>query len=242
MTIIEEILNRHNIEEIYNQSRCRTFKQTQKSRYYPTYDIEEKLVKIENIKCQLFKISQNNKIDYYITDFEVLEKGLDGFVHYGQNIATKEVIAIKYGNFGPNEINSLIKTDMYIAHSNGIIQNILLMKKAPGISYRDIIKNEFIPDETKIRIHKLIIKKFSKLSDKHDIYHGNLNPKNIFVDINNNYQVTFTGFKHSMFLPDVYFDINKFNGNTAFLPGLRGGLFQNYVSSIYHANYVTSKL
>src|SRR5437868_3415557 len=131
MTITEEFINKHNIEEIYNFSTCGTFKQTQQSRFFSIYNIEEKIVTIENRTCQIFKKNCNNKIDYYVTDFEVLDQGSNGSVHYGLNVSTKEVIVIKYGYFGPNEINSLMKTELYIAHYNTFSQNILLMKKAP---------------------------------------------------------------------------------------------------------------
>jgi serine/threonine protein kinase len=243
-----------NIEDICKQTSYTPSRSIQKSIYFPTYEIERTLLqKInDNKNYQIFKIVNSNKIDYYVTEFKLIGRGGYGFVFEGVNIITKEIIAIKYGHIKPNEIISLIKIGFYIAHmDDNLWDDILLMKRAQGVSYDNILRNKSISDQTKIKIHKEAIKKIIELGNKYNIYHGDTDPRHVFVENNNNdnncdYKITLIDFGNSRHVSDLNFfikcDIDMFNQNTKYLSSYCGKSFCDYIESLHDIEYVRSSL
>jgi serine/threonine protein kinase len=177
-----------------------------------------------NNETNILAINNN----HYTTNMtNKLGKGVYGTVYEGFNIITGEKIAFKFCNVHLNEINCLIKTELYIAHT----QNCILMKKAPGITYLDILKDQSISDEIKINLHKKVINKFIELGLKYSINHNDVKPEHVFIDIENNI-ITIVDFGRSTFTCNIENDIYSLNYGVKYHYKHCGQSFKNYIDSL----------
>ena len=160
---------------------------------------------------------------------------------------TGESVVAKYGYYfiRNNEIISLKKTKLYIAH----MRRIVLMHKARGVSYEHILKNKSISDEIKIEIHKKIVSELVNLNKIYGIIHGDAQPKHIFIEfeIKNDYvtsspfMITFIDFGNSDIIDcnlknNCDSDINYFNEHVRDISSdYCGKLFNEYIIKLLYA-------
>ena len=196
-----DLLTIHNIDETFDRAPC-YYEHHQKSSDFKIY---EKPIETKNNLYQVFKIVRNNEKDYFYLDYKKrIGQGGYGTVYQGTNVKTGKMIVIKrLENVYKDEIQCLKKYGTYIAHT----WNQILIEKAPGISYEDILKNESISDGMKIELHKKILDKIIELHEKYKIIHGDMKPEHIFIDENEN--ITFVDFGLS-----VCCDTNSVDSNT----------------------------
>ncbi len=201
-------LTKYNIEhefQMINKSMTQTIK---RSKYYPSYTIIKKNINIKNNSYVVFKIIKENKIYYYASEKnKYIGEGYNGVVYDGYNVLTNELIVVKYGYIGNYEVTCLIITDMYICHMNDIV----IMRKAPGISYDKILMNKSISDGKKIVLHKKIINNLINLGLKYNILHCDPKPEHIFIHDD---KITFIDFGLSELKSSINSDIEDFNKHT----------------------------
>ncbi len=149
-----------------------------------------KTSKIKHNHYDIFKITDSDKtVSYFVIDKKkFIGSGCFGQVYQGFDVLTKDQIVAKYGSYiGSDEIKCLKKTGLYLGYlvlkNNVYVQGIILMKKAHGKDYDQILRDPLISDQEKIQIHEKIIDKYNQLLDKHGICHWDTKSEHIFVDL-----------------------------------------------------------
>jgi hypothetical protein len=127
----------------------------------------------------IFRIMKNK---YYVVNRrKFIGNGTSGHVHEGHDVATREPIVVKYGKIGINEIECLKKNGSYIG-SYSSTQNIVLMHRALGNPYLQILMDQSIASEKKIQIHKQIINALNQLFMDHGICHNDMQARHVYID------------------------------------------------------------
>lgn len=165
---------KHNINDLFNQCQSSyPFKTKVRSEFFLTYQIEQRIFDQKNQWCHIFKITKNNKVLFFVVDFaKQIGNGCSGRVYEGPDITDNTLIVVKYGEITHNEIISLQKTNQYIAHFSDC--RCVLMHKAQGIDYEQIIKDKSISDLKKIIYHAKILNHIIEFATKYNIYHGDI--------------------------------------------------------------------
>jgi hypothetical protein len=231
------ILTKNNIDSLFDNAYTNIHNYVKKSEYYTSYEIIKKTIEVDKNKYFVFKIIINYNIMYYATDMKnKLGFGGYGIVYEGFNVITGEKIALKFCNVHFDEIVCLIKTELYIAHT----QDVIIMKKAPGLKYSDILKDKSISDEMKINLHKKVINKYIELGVKHSIEHNDAKVDHIFIEIENDI-ITLIDFGLSTFRGNTRADIHNLNQNVKYYYTYCDESFKNYIDSLYDKTYVYEK-
>ncbi len=218
----------HELKKIKPYPQSQTIKCT---KFFPSYNILQENIHIKNNNYEVFKITKGNEINYYLNDNNIyLGRGCNGEAWQGINLKTQDNIVIKYGYIGIHEVTCLIKTGLYIAH----IDRIILIKKAPGISYGIFLMNSIISDNKKIILHKKIIDKLIELGETHNIYHGDIKPEHIFIE---NDKITLIDFGSSKLQKCIRDDIDNLNKNTLMYCS-QNTLLRGYIKSIKNKSLI----
>lgn len=231
-------LTQHNINRLFEQRR-KSSKLTIRSEFFPAYEIEKIIIETKQSRRQVFKITQNGNISFFVIDFgKKIGEGGFGRVYEGYCISNDEPIVAKYGNITRNEIIALQKTRQYIAHSNDCV----LMHRARGTDYERILQDKSISDSRKIELHAKILSKITELKERYNIYHGDARPRHIFIE---NGVITFIDFglsEHEQFNNFTKYDIHKFNRTTKEIAiNHCGKEFIQYIDSLSDVKYWREK-
>jgi tRNA A-37 threonylcarbamoyl transferase component Bud32 len=169
-------------------------------------------IKTESQNYNVYKFNSRGEIAYYAVNKNMcVGSGSDGDVYAGFNILTGEPLVAKYGYIGVYEEEFLKKTGLYIASEINLIPSTVLMHRAPGTNYDNILRDSSISDNKKIEIHEKIIEKILDLRNIHNISHNDIALRHIFVDLNNNDQITMIDFGMStpVTIVDEYEDMTE---------------------------------
>ncbi len=197
-------LTKDNIDAEFNKARC-----GYEHRQHSDFKIYQKTIKTKTNSYQIFKIDKNNETDYIASEFkEIIGEGGFGRIYEGFSVITKKIIIIKrVENVYENEIECLKKIGTYIANT----WNTILMERAEGISYQNILMNNSISDKNKIILHKIILIKIIELHKKFHIIHNDMKPAHIFIGKNDN--ITFIDFGLSRMYDSEPLNFNSLNSN-----------------------------
>lgn len=236
-------LTEYNIQSVFDQSHSgyRTYQES------PEYEIYQKYIETQNQYLRVFKMIQNGKIDYFVSEYKKsIGQGAYGSASLAINIVTGDIIVVKdaheWRGIVDDETLCLKKVGSYIAHTGKTI----LMKKAHGISYQDILKNNTITDERKIDLHKKVIKKLIELHKIYHIIHNDAKPEHIFIDENDRIELIDFGLS---FCKSVAFSLEylkrSYNKEIGYLnvhaqqdcAGHCGKLFDQYIDSLHDSEY-----
>ncbi len=197
-------LTKDNIETAFNKANC-----YYESRQQSDFKLYQKTIKTKTTSYQVFKIVKNNETDYIASELKkIIGEGGFGRVYEGFSVITKKIIIIKrLENVYENEIQCLKKMGTYIANT----WNTILMERAIGLSYQDILMNISISDAKKIILHKEILIKIIELHTKYQIIHNDIKPAHIFIDKENN--ITFIDFGLSRIYDPEHPNLKTLNSN-----------------------------
>lgn len=216
------LFERHMIDRLFARCNLETNEQ-----YNTSGSIT--ISKINYHHYHVFRVIEKGNTTYFVIDTKkFVGSGCFGYVYMGFDVLTKETVVAKYGDIGTNEIECLKKTGLYIAS----MPSIILMHKAPGKDYDQILRDPIISDQKKILIHGKIIDKYNQLLGKHNICHYDPKPEHVFVDDN---VITFIDFGSSYY-PTVSFfnsDISYFNMRIKTMYAkVYGKIFKKYIESL----------
>lgn len=171
------------IDSFEKQDAERMFKHTNKKKIYSDQIDGINISMIKKAHHNIFKVEKDDSIEYYIVNtVESIGAGEYGQCYQGINVTTKKAIVGKYGEIYQNEIICLERTGLYIACiPGGRLSGIVLMYRAPGRDYIQILMDETITDHEKTKIHENIINKYIELNKIHHILHRDVKPEHIFV-------------------------------------------------------------
>lgn len=203
------------------------------------HQIQQKYIQINEKEHNVFKVIKDGTIDYFIVDAKILGEGAHGLTREAISIVSGKTIVVKYKYSHTGEVHDeaecLKRVGMHIAHSRKII----LMEKAKGTCYTDILTNRSVTDEKKIELHKKIINKLTELHEKYYIRHNDPKPEHIFIDENENIQFIDFGISDcneepfsSNYLKQS--DIDYLNEHTyKYCDNRCGESFDKYIDSLY---------
>ena len=192
----------------------------------------------------IIQLSNKNNVEYYSVDTKrEIGSGCSGNVYAAVDLTNSRMnIVVKYGHIGNDEVKCLQRVGLYIAQSTSIV----LMLRAPGVSYETILQDSLTTDERKIQMHRKIISSFDHLKQL-GIFHGDTQPRHIFVE---NDLVTFIDFGESELVSNVqqldFFsshDVDCFNGHVDSLAtSFCGAKFHSYMKTQYRRPWIFSEL
>lgn len=176
-----DVLTKDNIEKMFNQNSGNP----EISEKSLDHEIYQKNIRTKDMQQSVFKVINDEKVSYYVTNEQKsLSQKKNSKVYEASDIITGKTIIVKYISENnaqiENEAHCLKKIGSYIAHT----KNVILMEKAHGTSYQDILKNKTITYERKIDLHKKIIEKLKELNEKAHIHHKDMKPWHIFIGEN----------------------------------------------------------
>lgn len=245
-----DILTKDNIVNVFDQTNY-SFKYSDfKYAAFDDFEIHEKIIKTKLNHYKVFRVTKNNTNKYFVFDYKILlGSGMSGTSYQGYDIMTGKNIVMKelYGSMNTNEISCLKKVSLHIAHT----WNTILMERAQGITYLDIIMNKSICDERKIELHNKIIIALNNLHETHNIQHNDLQPRHIFIDVNDT--ITFIDFSLSFYTSEhlnlINIFLNLINGHFSIESDLTylcrfvkyyqvysGIAFNQYIDSMYYSS------
>jgi len=223
-------MRKYNVNELFKELEIKIKINTNSQ----NYQVSKIIIKTKYHRYHIFKVIRNTEISYYAIDLNKhIGSGGFSYVYEGFDILTQQVIVAKYGLIGDYEAYALRKTGLHIAD----MPDIVLMHKAHGIPYKKILEDRRITDQRKIEIHEKIRSKFTELETKYGIYHGDVNPRHIFVDEFDVITIIDFGLSYPSEISDTegdMFNLDQSTWNTS--ERYCGDVFKKYICSSSNIN------
>jgi len=149
-----------------------------------------------------------NLTRYFSLTDRFVGSGAFGRVYVGRDLRSGDEIVIKKTDVGRNEVKCLHIMDMYLGGNDRYI----LMKRARGVAYDDILSGGVYKGVELIRLHEGIIEEFKRMNKK-GVRQGDPYPRHIFVDdVEGVFSVDIIDYGLCNINPAVYDDICGLNG------------------------------